>query len=73
MDKILAALLIEREGYVRRNLSDRVAAIDAEIMKRRNIARASEDSAADVAPVEAAAVEQRAERAVRQPAKRRKA
>jgi hypothetical protein len=73
MDKILAALTEEREACVRRKATDRVAAIDAEIARLRNIARASEDVVQIAAPVETASVEKTAERAVRTTAKRRKA
>lgn len=31
MDAVIAALLAEREGYVRRGLADRVAAVDEQL------------------------------------------
>lgn len=58
MNKLIEALLVEREGYVRRNLPDRVKLIDAELAKL------------GAKPLEAATVEPEAERAV--PAKARK-
>lgn len=77
MNKVLVALMQEREGYVRRNLNERVAAIDSEIARLRNIERASEDKTEHVVPVEdasveVATVEPSAERAVRKAAKPRK-
>lgn len=62
MNKIIESLLIEREGYVRRNKPDRVKAVDAELRAL---------GYDKVAPVEAAAVEPEVEQAIKPRAKKR--
>ena len=65
MNKQIDALLIEREGYVRRGLKDRVEACDD--------ALAALGCKSKVAEVETAAVEPVAERATRKASSKRKA
>ena len=65
MNKQIDALLIEREGYVRRGLKDRVKACDD--------ALAALGYKSKVAEVETTAVEPVAERATRKAASKRKA
>ena len=65
MSKQIDALLVEREGYVRRGLKDRVKACDD--------ALAQLGYKAKVVEVETAAVEPVAERATRKAASKRKA
>lgn len=59
MSAKIEGLLIEREGYVRRGLKDRVAAVDAELSalgyKRAKAEPAVETAAAAPAPETAAA------------------
>lgn len=64
MNKQIDALLVEREGYVRRGLKDRVKACDD--------ALAALGYKSKVAEVETAVVEPVAERAVRKAAPKRK-
>lgn len=65
MNKQIEALLVEREGYVRRGLKDRVKACDTVLDALGYKAKAIE--------VETAAVEPVAERATRKAAPKRKA
>ena len=65
MNKQIDALLIEREGYVRRGLKDRVKACDDALAALGYKSKAVE--------VETAAVEPVAERATRKAASKRKA
>ena len=65
MNKQIESLLVEREGYVRRGLKDRVKACDAVLDALGYKAKAIE--------VETAAIEPVAERATRKAASKRKA
>lgn len=65
MNKQIEALLVEREGYVRRGLKDRVSAVDSSLNALGYKTKALE--------VETASVEPTAERAVRKVAPKRKA
>ncbi|CAB4157098.1 hypothetical protein UFOVP691_2 [uncultured Caudovirales phage] len=65
MNKQIEALLIEREGYVRRGLKDRVKACDDALAQLGHKSKVTE--------VETAAVEPVAERATRKAAPKRKA
>jgi hypothetical protein len=65
MNKQIDSLLIEREGYVRRGLKDRVAAVDSVLNALGYKSKASE--------VETASVEPSTERTVRKAAPKRKA
>ena len=65
MNKQIEALLIEREGYVRRGLKDRVKACDDSLAQLGHKNK--------VVEVETAAVEPVAERATRKAAPKRKA
>jgi hypothetical protein len=65
MNKQIESLLVEREGYVRRGLKDRVKACDAVLDALGYKAKAIE--------VETAAIEPVAERATRKAAPKRKA
>jgi hypothetical protein len=67
MKKQIEALLIEREGYVRRGLKDRVKAVDAALRELDFDHKYMTDE------VETASVEPVAERAVVKAAKKRKA
>ena len=67
MKKQIEALLIEREGYVRRGLKDRVKAVDAALRELDFDHKYMTDE------VETASVEPAAERAVVKAAKKRKA
>jgi hypothetical protein len=67
MDKLLNALREERDGCARRGLTDRVAAIDAEIARLTGAPARAESAA-----VEVATVEPQTETAARKPVKRRK-
>lgn len=64
MNKQIEALLIEREGYVRRGLKDRVSAVDSVLNTLGYKAKASE--------VETASIEPTTERTVRKAASKRK-
>jgi hypothetical protein len=65
MNKQIEALLIEREGYVRRGLKDRVSAVDSVLNALGYKSKASE--------VETATIEPATERTVRKAASKRKA
>jgi len=65
MNKQIEALLIEREGYVRRGLKDRVSAVDSVLNALGYKSKAPE--------VETASVEPTTERTVRKAASKRKA
>jgi hypothetical protein len=65
MNKQIEALLIEREGYVRRGLKDRVSAVDSVLNALGYKSKAPE--------VETASVEPATERTVRKAASKRKA
>jgi hypothetical protein len=65
MNKQIEALLVEREGYVRRGLKDRVAAVDSVLNALGYKSKSSE--------VETASVEPATERTVRKAAPKRKA
>ena len=65
MNKQIEALLVEREGYVRRGLKDRVSAVDSALKSLGYKSKASE--------VETASIELTIERAVRKVAPKRKA
>jgi hypothetical protein len=65
MNKQIESLLVEREGYVRRGLKDRVKACDAVLDALGYKSKAIE--------VETAAIEPVAERATRKAAPKRKA
>jgi hypothetical protein len=65
MNKQIESLLFEREGYVRRGLKDRVAAVDSALNALGYKSKASE--------VETASVEPTTERTVRKAAPKRKA
>lgn len=67
MKKQIEALLVEREGYVRRGLKDRVKAVDAALRELDFDHKYMTDE------VETASVEPVAERAVVKAAKKRKA
>jgi len=67
MKKQIEALLVEREGYVRRGLKDRVKAVDAALRELDFDHKYMTDE------VETASVEAVAERAVVKAAKKRKA
>ncbi len=67
MNKHIEALLIEREGYVRRGLKDRVKAVDASLRELDFDHKYMTDE------IETASVELVAERAVVKAAKKRKA
>jgi hypothetical protein len=67
MNKQIEALLIEREGYVRRGLKDRVKAVDAALRELDFDHKYMTDE------IETASVEPVAERAVVKAAKKRKA
>jgi hypothetical protein len=67
MKKQIEALLIEREGYIRRGLKDRVKAVDAALRELDFDHKYMTDE------VETASVEPVAERAVVKAAKKRKA
>ncbi len=67
MNKQIEALLVEREGYVRRGLKDRVKAVDAALRELDFDHKYMTDE------VETASVEPVAERAVVKAAKKRKA
>ena len=67
MNKQIEALLIEREGYVRRGLKDRVKAVDASLRELGFDHKYMADE------IETAAVEPVAERATRKAAPKRKA
>jgi hypothetical protein len=67
MSKQIDALLIEREGYVRRGLKDRVKAVDAALRELDFDHKYMTDE------IETAAVEPVAERATRKAAPKRKA
>ncbi len=59
MNNQIESLLIEREGYVRRNLKDRVSAVDAELEKLGHKTK----KIAESIEVEAAAFEPAVEKA----------
>ena len=63
MNKHIEALLVEREGYVRRNKPDRVKQIDEQLRELGFDKK--------LAPVEAAAIEPETEQAVKPRAKKR--
>lgn len=65
MNKQIEALLVEREGYVRRGLKDRVSAVDSVLDSLGYKTKAPQ--------VETASVEPAQERAVRKAAPKRKA
>ena len=65
MNKQIEALLIEREGYVRRGLKARVSAVDSVLNALGYKSKASE--------VETATIEPATERTVRKAASKRKA
>ena len=65
MNKQIEALLVEREGYVRRGLKDRVSAVDSVLDSLGYKTKAPQ--------VEIASVEPAQERAVRKAAPKRKA
>jgi hypothetical protein len=65
MNKQIEALLVEREGYVRRGLKDRVAAVDSVLNALGYKSKSSE--------IETASVELATERTVRKAAPKRKA
>jgi hypothetical protein len=65
MNKQIEALLIEREGYVRRGLKDRVSAVDSVLNALGYKSKAPE--------VETASIEPTTERTVRKAASKRKA
>jgi len=65
MNKQIEALLVEREGYVRRGLKDRVAAVDSVLNALGYKSKSSE--------IETASVEPATERTVRKAAPKRKA
>jgi hypothetical protein len=67
MNKQIEALLIEREGYVRRGLKDRVKAVDTSLRELGFDHKYMADE------IETAAVEPVAERATRKAASKRKA
>jgi hypothetical protein len=67
MNKQIEALLIEREGYVRRGLKDRVKAVDASLRELDFDHKYMTDE------IETASVEPVVERAVRKAAPKRKA
>ena len=67
MSKQIDALLVEREGYVRRGLKDRVKAVDAALRELDFDHKYMTDE------IETAAVEPVAERATRKAAPKRKA
>jgi hypothetical protein len=64
MNKEIQSLLVEREGYVRRGLKDRVAAVDSVLNALGYKSKASE--------VETASIEPETERTVRKAASKRK-
>jgi hypothetical protein len=65
MNKQIEALLVEREGYVRRGLKDRVAACDEALRALGHSVKTPEVETASIEPV--------AERATRKAAPKRKA
>jgi hypothetical protein len=67
MKKQIEALLVEREGYIRRGLKDRVKAVDAALRELDFDHKYMTDE------IETASVEPVAERAVVKAAKKRKA
>lgn len=70
MTPYIEALLVEREGYVKRNLPKRVAAID-EALRAVGYENKNAVKPVETAPVEAAAIEADVEKAIVKRAKKR--